>query len=54
MQKELEAEGYKQIKVHISNHFQLQELTFKMKQEEEIKNVFDLVNNKKGDKLKFT
>lgn len=53
IQRELEAQGFRQIKVHISNHFQLQELTFKMQMDDPICKVFELVNDKKGDKAKF-
>ena len=53
LQKKLEAEGFKQITVQISNHFQLQELTFKMHFEDQIQKVLELINEKKGEKANF-
>jgi phage-related tail protein len=50
----LEAEGKRMIQVNINNAYQVVNLSFVMNKDWQISKVYDLLNEKKGDKTKYS
>jgi uncharacterized protein YjdB len=51
---QLEAEGKRMIQVNINNAYQVMNISFVMNKDWQVSKVYDLLNEKKGDKTKYS